>query len=117
MPGADPVDRLRELFLAAEDAELAERRKVERRREYQERHKQRRAGFDGPLCARLAAPRRLWPRVHQEAITAHVPIYTQRLERGQTTPLVFDTTEAGALRLCNAVPDLRRIYPSTEGAS
>ena len=112
MQPTDPGERLRELFLMAEEAEAEERRKVERRREYQERHKQRKAGYHGPLCIRLAAPRRLWPRVHEEAITAHVPIHTHRLERGKTTPLVFDTTEAGALRLCNAVPDLQRIAPT-----
>lgn len=114
MPGADPTDRLRELFLAAEDAELAERRKAEKRREYQERHKQRRAGHHGPLSVRLAVPRRLWPRVHDEVTTAHVPIYTQRLERGRTTPLVFDTTEAGAQHLRDAVPDLRPITTGSE---
>lgn len=112
MQPVDGVDRLRKLFLMAEEAEAEERRKVERRREYQERHKQRKAGYHGPLCICLAAPRRFWPRVHEEAITAHVPIHTHRLERGKTTPLVFDTTEAGALRLCNAVPDLQRIAPT-----
>lgn len=111
---ADGVDRLRELFLMAEEAEAEERRKVERRREYQERHKQRKAGYHGPLCIRLAAPRRFWPRVHQEAITAHAPIYTQRLERGQTTPLVFDTTESGAAHLRGAVPELQCIAASNE---
>lgn len=114
MQPTDPGDRLLDLFLMAEEAELAERRKAEKRREYQERHKQRKAGYDGALCVRLAAPRRFWPTVHEEAITARVPIHTHRLERGQTTPLVFDTTEAGALRLCNAVPDLRRVCPSNE---
>ncbi|HEX7039338.1 MAG TPA: hypothetical protein VF202_04420 [Trueperaceae bacterium] len=100
----DGHDPLLELFLQAEEDDLKTRRKLEKRAEYAERHRQRKAGHTGPLVCRLAVPRRLWPAVHSRAIEAAVKITTDLLPPGVTSPVVLTTSESGAAVLCAAAP-------------
>lgn len=100
----DGHDPLLELFLQAEEDDLKTRRKLEKRAEYAERHRQRKAGHTGPLVCRLAVPRSLWPAVHSRAIEAAVKITTDLLPPGVTSPVVLTTSESGAAVLCAAAP-------------
>lgn len=59
------------------------------------------------LPVRLELTRRLWPDVHRAAVELGVPLFTQRLPREQTTPIVIATSESGAVRLGAAVPELK----------
>lgn len=102
----DGPDPLLELFLRAEEDALKDRRKLEKRAEYGERHKQRRAGHYGPFTCRLAVPRCVWPTVHTYAREEAVRLATDVLPPGVTTPIVISTTESGAAVLCQAAPDV-----------
>lgn len=107
----DGHDPLLDLFLRAEEDDLKDRRKLEKRVEYQERHRQRRAGHTGPLTCRLAVPRCLWPTVHSRAIEAAVKIATDVLPPGVTSPVVLSTSESGAVVLCQAAPTVTVLTP------
>lgn len=107
----DGHDPLLELFLQAEEDDLKTRRKLEKRAEYTERYKQRRAGHTGPLVCRLAVPRRLWPAVHSRAIEAAVKIRTDLLPPGVTSPVVLTTSESGAAVICAAAPTVQLLTP------
>lgn len=107
----DGPDPLLELFLQAQEDALKDSRKLEKRVEYGERHKQRRAGHYGPLVCRLAVPRYAWPSVHSCAREAAVRIATDPLPPGVTTPIVISTTESGAAVLCEAAPLVTVLTP------
>ena len=112
----DGHDPLLGLFLQAEEDDLKSRRKLEKRAEYAERHRQRKAGHTGPLVCRLAVPRRLWPAVHARAIEAAVKITTDLLPPGVTSPVVLSTSESGAAVLCDAAPAVQLLQTMIEGS-
>src|SRR5690554_5143579 len=100
-------DPLLEAYQRAAEEDLKARRRFEQRLASAERRKHKKAGTAGELTAKLCIPRRYWPDVHRAAVELGVPLFTQRLPREQTTPIVIATSESGALRLGAAVPELR----------
>lgn len=100
-------DPLLEAYQRAADEDLRNRRRLEQRLTAAERRKHTKTGHAGELTATLCIPRRHWPAVHRAAVELGIPLFTQRLERDQVTPVTISTSKSGALRLTATVPALR----------